>query len=76
MVPVKVPAMFFTGTMTLKFYKKKWSVIIIMKFNELKQLIKDTDNGVIRVQDSITNEYFMVDTVEIDVHGDLLIRIV
>ena len=36
-----------------------------MKFNELKQLIKDTDNGVIRVQDSITGEYFMVDTVEI-----------
>lgn len=47
-----------------------------MKFNELKQLIKDKDNGVIRVQDSITKEYFMVDTVEIDVHGDLLIRIV
>lgn len=47
-----------------------------MKFNELKQLIKDTDNGVIKVQDSITKEYFMVDTVELDVHGDLLIRIV
>lgn len=47
-----------------------------MKFNELKQLIKDSDNGVIKVQDSITKEYFMVDTVELDVHGDLLIRIV
>lgn len=47
-----------------------------MKFNELKQLIKDTDNGVIKVQDSITKEYFVVDTVEIDVHGDLLIKIV
>ena len=47
-----------------------------MKFNELKQLIKDTDNGVIKVQDSITQEYFVVDTVEIDVHGDLLIKIV
>lgn len=47
-----------------------------MKLNELKQVIKDNDNGVIRVQDSITKEYFIVDTVEIDVHGDLLIRIV
>ncbi len=47
-----------------------------MRFKELKELIKDSDNGVIRVQDSITKEYFVVDTVEIDVHGDLLIRIV
>lgn len=47
-----------------------------MRFNELKELIKDSDNGVIRIQDSITKEYFVVDTVEIDVHGDLLIRIV
>ena len=47
-----------------------------MKFNELKELIKDSDNGVIKVQDSITQEYFVVDTVEIDVHGDLLIKIV
>ena len=46
-----------------------------MKLDELKELIKDTDNGVIRVQDSITKEYFMVDTVEIDVHGDLLINV-
>ena len=47
-----------------------------MKFNELKQLIKDTDNGIIKVQDSITQEYFVVSDVEIDVHGDLLIKIV
>ncbi len=47
-----------------------------MRFNELKQLIKDTDNGVIKVKDSITGEYYMVDTVELDVHGDLLISIV
>lgn len=47
-----------------------------MRFNELKQLIKDKDNGVIKVQDSITKEYFVVDDIEIDVHGDLLIKIV
>lgn len=47
-----------------------------MKLKELKELIKDTDRGVIKVKDSITHEYFVVDTVEIDVHGDLLITIV
>lgn len=47
-----------------------------MKLDDLKQLIKDNDNGIVRVKDSITGEYFMVDTVELDVHGDLLIRIV
>lgn len=39
-----------------------------MKLHELKQLIKDNDNGVIKVKDSITKEYFVVDTVELDVH--------
>lgn len=47
-----------------------------MKLVDLKQLIKDNDNGIVRVKDSITNEYFMVDDIEIDVHGDLLIKIV
>lgn len=47
-----------------------------MKLRDLKQLIKDNDNGVIKVQDSITQEYFVVSDVEIDVHGDLLINIV
>ena len=47
-----------------------------MKLNELKQLIKDNDNGVIKVKDSITKEYFVVSELEIDVHGDLLIKIV
>ena len=46
-----------------------------MKLNELKQLIKDNDNGVIKVKDDITQEYFVVSDVEIDVHGDLLIKI-
>ena len=47
-----------------------------MKLNELKKLIKDNDNGTVKVQDSITKEYFVVSEVEIDVHGDLLIKIV
>ena len=47
-----------------------------MKFNELKQLIKDNDNGTVKVMDSITQEYFVVSELEIDVHGDLLIKIV
>lgn len=47
-----------------------------MKLNELKQLIKDNDNGVIKVKDDITQEYFVVSEIEIDVHGDLLIKIV
>ena len=47
-----------------------------MKLRDLKQLIKDNDNGVVKVQDSITKEYFVVSDVEIDVHGDLLIKIV
>lgn len=47
-----------------------------MKLVDLKQLIKDNDNGIVRVKDSITGEYFMVDDIEIDVHGDLLIKIV
>lgn len=47
-----------------------------MKLKDLKKLIKDHDNGVIKVKDSITHEYFVVSDVEIDVHGDLLIKIV
>lgn len=47
-----------------------------MKLRDLKELIKDNDNGIIKVQDSITQEYFVVSDVEIDVHGDLLIKIV
>lgn len=47
-----------------------------MKLKDLKELIKDHDNGIVRVKDSITKEYFVVDTIEIDVHGDLLIKIV
>lgn len=47
-----------------------------MKLKDLKKIIKDNDNGVIKVKDSITNEYFVVSDVEIDVHGDLLIKIV
>lgn len=47
-----------------------------MKLKDLKKLIKDNDNGVIKVKDSITQEYFVVSDVEIDVHGDLLIKIV
>lgn len=47
-----------------------------MKLKDLKQLIKDHDNGTVKVMDSITHEYFVVSEVEIDVHGDLLIKIV
>lgn len=47
-----------------------------MKLRDLKKIIKDNDNGIIKVQDSITQEYFVVSEVEIDVHGDLLIKIV
>ena len=47
-----------------------------MKLRDLKKIIKDYDNGIIKVQDSITQEYFVVSEVEIDVHGDLLIKIV
>ena len=47
-----------------------------MKLKDLKKLIKDHDNGVIKVKDSITQEYFVVSEVVIDVHGDLLIKIV
>lgn len=47
-----------------------------MKLKDLKEIIKDNDNGIVQVKDSITKEYFVVDTVEIDVHGDLLIKIV
>lgn len=47
-----------------------------MKLKDLKQIIKDHDNGVIKVKDSITHEYFVVSEIEIDVHGDLLIKIV
>ena len=47
-----------------------------MKLRDLKKIIKDNDNGIIKVQDSITQEYFVVSDVEIDVHGDLLIKIV
>lgn len=39
-----------------------------MKLRDLKQLIKDNDNGIVRVKDSITQEYFVVSDVEIDVH--------
>ena len=46
-----------------------------MKLNELKQLIKDNDNGTVKVMDSITHEYFVVSELEIDVHGDLLINV-
>ena len=62
--------------MTLKFYNKKWSVIIIMKLKDLKKIIKNNDNGMIKVKDDITQEYFVVSDVEIDVQGDLLIKIV
>lgn len=47
-----------------------------MKLRDLKKIIKDNDNGTVKVMNSITKEYFVVDTVEIDVHGDLLIKIV
>lgn len=48
----------------------------LQRLIKLKQLIKDNDNGIVRVKNSITGEYFMVDDIEIDVHGDLLIKIV
>lgn len=47
-----------------------------MKLKDLKEIIKDNDNGIVQVKDSITGEYFVVDDIEIDVHGDLLIKIV
>lgn len=48
-----------------------------MKLRDLKKIIKDTNNGgIVKVKDSITKEYFVVDIIEIDVHGDLLIKIV
>lgn len=47
-----------------------------MKLEVLKNIIKDTDNGVVKVQDSITGEYYVVDSVELDVHNDILIKIV
>ena len=47
-----------------------------MKLIDLKELIKDTDTGVIKVKDSITGEYYVVDDIELDVHGDILIKIV
>ena len=47
-----------------------------MKLRDLKKIIKDNDNGTVKVMNSITKEYFVVGTVEIDVHGDLLIKIV
>ena len=47
-----------------------------MKLKDLKKIIKNNDNGVIKVKDDITQEYFVVSDVEIDVQGDLLIKIV
>lgn len=47
-----------------------------MKLKDLKKIIKNNDNGMIKVKDDITQEYFVVSGVEIDVHGDLLIKIV
>ena len=47
-----------------------------MKLRDLKKIIKDHDNGIVQVKDSITGEYFVVDDIEIDVHGDLLIKTV
>lgn len=46
-----------------------------MKLKDLKKIIKNNGNGVIKVKDSITGEYFFVDDIEIDGHGDLLISI-
>ena len=47
-----------------------------MKLKDLKKIIKNNDNGMIKVKDDITQEYFVVSDVEIDVQGDLLIKIV
>lgn len=47
-----------------------------MKLKVLKNIIKDTDNGTVKVMDSITGEYYVVDSVELDVHKDILIKIV
>ena len=47
-----------------------------MKLIDLKELIKDTDTGIIKVKHSINGKYYFIDDVEIDVHGDLLIKIV
>ena len=47
-----------------------------MKLKDLKEIIKDNDNGTVKVMNSITKEYFVVDEIIIDVHGDLLIKIV
>ena len=47
-----------------------------MKLKDLKEIIKDNNNGTVKVMDSITQEYFVVSELEIDVHGDLLIKIV
>lgn len=49
---------------------------IKMKLIDLKKLIDNKDGGMIKVQDSITGEYYMIDSIELDVHGDLEIRIV
>lgn len=50
--------------------------IINMKLIDLKNIIKDTDTGIIKVKDSITGEYYMVDDIVLDCHGDLVIKVV
>lgn len=47
-----------------------------MKLEELKKLIKDSDNGEIKIKDLLTDVDCIVLSVELDVHGDLLIKIV
>lgn len=47
-----------------------------MKLEELKKLIKDSDNGEIKIKDLLTDVDYIVLRVELDVHGDLLIKIV
>lgn len=47
-----------------------------MKLEELKKLIKDSDNGEIKIKDLLTDVDYIVLSVELDVHGDLLIKIV
>lgn len=47
-----------------------------MKLIDLKKLIDNKDGGMIKVKDSITGEYYMVDSIELDVHKDLIIKIV
>ena len=47
-----------------------------MKLIDLKKQIKEKETGIIKIKNSITGEYYMVDTIELDCHGDLVIKIV